>query len=260
MVYLHLQNILGNVFDFVEVDLVLSYLKIINNPMIDVDFVGVMRSFFGEFDIVELTEIRADNIKETYYESCLEYLKKCEEKSILNLEEKIIQNKIKIFLDNIEKYREIEKTEGVLALLNEIIFKTEYYNHYKMDPKTNITASLLKNIYEKVESIISEKQLTLSELVKYFENIKATDSGISANESILAEEDAVRIMSIHKSKGLQFPVVILAGTTKKRNIKSLSSEMISHSQLGIGLDIIDKRLSIKYPSFIKNIIKYKVRT
>lgn len=244
-------------FNVYEIELVFSYIKIINNPLIDIDLLAVMRSYFGDFDMEELTKIRILNIKDSYYESCLDYINT--NAFIDDMETKAIKDKLINFFEKIEYYREMEKKEGISRVFDNIIYDTGYYNYLALDKSTAYITKLLDELVKKVEEIEKNKNLTLKTFISYIDKLKEAKVDMQSDLNTAEENEAVKIMSIHKSKGLEFPIVVLAKTEKGRNIKSQTDEILLDSEFGIGINIINKQIGYKYPNIYKNAIKEKIK-
>ena len=106
------------------------------------------------------------------------------------------------------------------------------------------------NDYEKTENVTS-----LYLVLKYLDTLKKKESGGDSPKMLGENENVVRIMTMHKSKGLEFPVVFIANTTSKYNELDLNDKLLTSSTLGIGIDILDKSTGVIYPSIIKQVIK-----
>ena len=99
----------------------------------------------------------------------------------------------------------------------------------------------------------------LNEYIAYIDNMKnKADSSTMQAKTIGEKENVVRIMTIHKSKGLEFNTVILADCSRKYNYKEIKNKFVVHSSLGIGVNIVDKNYNVCYPSVIKQAIKEQV--
>lgn len=249
------------IFDVIEIEVIFNFLKIINNPLIDIELLSVMRSFFFEFTIQELTEIRIKNIKESYYESIISYIKEKEIKAetvVLGLEEEKLLLKCKQFVDSLKQYSIFTKTNGVIKTIEHIIYKTGYYEYIKLGYNGKNLAKLLDGLFKKFILLTKEKVFSLSEFLIYINSLKEKGVEINLNDELEQIQDAVKLMSIHKSKGLEFDTIILSNSNKKRNTESLKDEILLEETLGVGLNFVDLNLKIKYPTIYKKIIKEKI--
>ena len=99
----------------------------------------------------------------------------------------------------------------------------------------------------------------LFNFVRYIEQLRKYD--IDYGEANIADEqaDTVRLMSIHKSKGLEFPIVIVAGMSKRFNMQDTTGSIVVHPELGVGVDAVDLEYRTKIPTFLKKVIQRKVQ-
>ena len=109
----------------------------------------------------------------------------------------------------------------------------------------------LKMLFERAREYEKASFKGLFNFISYINQLKRANSDMEAAKVISENEDVVRIMSIHKSKGLEFPVVILASTAKKFNLMDLNEPILLHQDLGLGPKYIDAIRKIEYPTLIK---------
>lgn len=244
-----------NLFDSDEIKLIISFLKILDNPLRDVELVSIMYSIIGKFTLDELAYIKLykGNKEKNMYESILNIL------DTYNKEENEIPNsiytKLNSFIYTIEKFKRYSKIYTISDLLVKIYKETNLYYQFSIDKLSDIKKSNLNILIELAKEYESNFSSSLNLYITYLNNLKET--GVGNNESkVLGEnEDVVRIMTIHKSKGLEFPVVILSDTTSPYVEKDLNSEIILHQDLGVGVNIVNEDYNITYPSVIKQAIK-----
>lgn len=269
-----------NLFDSDEIHLLVSLLKVIDNPYQDIPLISVMYSIIGGFSLDELVYIRSSNRKAKIYDNLIELKNNIETKEIketnlnvnVNPKEKNIENdkelkikeiklleKINKFLNLLHELINFSKLHSVSEILLEIYDKTNIYRQYILDKNaTQKKANLdvLVNLGIKCEE---NKITSLGEYITYITNLKdKTDTGAASAKIIGENEDVVRIMTIHKSKGLEFPYVFLCDTAKKYNMLDTTSLVTMHHNLGIGINIVDKKYKVTYPSVIKEAIKNQI--
>jgi len=233
-----------------EIQIIINLLKIIDNPMQDIPLVSVLRSPIGKFTDDELIEIRVGRDNKTFYESLLESKENVEE----NLKEKIEK-----FLMMIEEF----KSANEYLPLNELIWKiyedTEYLNIVSVQKNGEFKLANLKMFFEKAKQYEQASFKGLFNFILFIDKIKTSSGDMGSAKLIGENANVVRIMSIHKSKGLEFPVVFLSETGKKFNLQDLNESILMHQKLGFGPKRINYKKSIEYNTAAKEAIKNIIR-
>ncbi|MEG2645611.1 MAG: helicase-exonuclease AddAB subunit AddA [Clostridia bacterium] len=249
----------SNIFEGEEIKLVLCFLRILDNPLQDIYLVSVMYSIVGGFSLDDLVYIRSNDTKKYLYENIIdtkENLLAKEKRN--NIEEKLL-TKINNFLDILAVFFKYSKIYSVSELLIRLYKQTNIYTQFltdNMSAQRKANLNLLIDLAKKFEKNIS---CTLNSYINYIDSLKdKTDSSTSSVKILGENEDVVRVMTIHKSKGLEFPIVIVADTAKKYNLKDTSASVNMHHELGIGINVVNKDLNVTYPSVIKQAIKQKI--
>ena len=229
-----------------EVETIMSLLKIIDNPMQDIPLVTVLRSSICGFTDNELIKIRINDPKSTFYEAML--------KSRMTIKGEL-KDKIECTISSLEKW----KTEQKYYPLNEFIWKlyleTGFFDYVSLLPNGNLRQANLKLLFEKAKQYEKVSFKGLFNFINFIEKVK-TSSGDSSSAKIIGEnDDVIRIMSIHKSKGLEFPVVILASTGKKFNMQDLNTPLLMEQELGFGPQYIDSVKKIEFSTAAKDAIR-----
>lgn len=234
-----------NLFDNDEVKLVLSFLKIIDNPLQDIEMVSLMYSIVGKFTLDEIYTIKNYNKKEYIY-NCLNNIPENENNELIN--------KINNFLSLINRFKEYGRIYNVAEILARMYKETNLYNQVLLFNKSTESKVNLDSLVD--VAVKFDVNSSIYSFITYIETLKDKTSGDATTAKVIGEnENVVRIMTIHKSKGLEFPIVILAGTNVKYNSKDVSSAIVLDHNLGIGVDVIDEDKNIIYPSVIKEGIK-----
>lgn len=224
----------GNQYlDSVEVSTVLSFLQIIDNPLQDIPLIAVMRSHMFRFTADELAKIRICANGRFYTALC---------KSAEN------NNKSRFFLDTLLKLRECSKYMGTDELVWKICNDLHYFSIVGALPNGNIRRANLKLLLNRCSDFEQGHLTGLFNFIKYIENLKASGKDLSPIKDMGSDIQAVKIMTMHKSKGLEFPVVILFGTSKKFYLKDVQRNIIWDEKLGIGLDYVDTRQRVRFKS------------
>lgn len=237
--------------DSLEIQTIISLLKIIDNPMQDIPLVAVMRSIIGGFTDDELVEIRLSDKYDNFY-TCMK-----KAKIDVNLE---LKEKIEKFLNMLEKWRKEQEYLALDELIWKIYSDTGYYNYVGLMPNGELRQANLRILFERAKKYETASFKGLYNFISFIERLKNNSGDLNSAKIIGENEDVIRIMSIHKSKGLEFPVVFLVNTNKKFNEQdSKLDPVLLHQDLGIGAKYINYNKQIQYDTLareaLKNIIK-----
>lgn len=242
-----------------EVQLLSNYLKILSNPMLDIEFLSVMRSYFGEFEIDEITRIRIENIREenrklSIYESCMRYLEK--EEFVDDYITRDLKEKIRKFLDKREEYIKIDKNYGGLKVIEKMVYDSSYIKYISLMPNGEYISSNILKYIEKIQALKEVGIYNVKDIVKYLDELQ--ESKVELETKVNTENlNAVIITTIHKSKGLQYPVVILADADKKKNDMNKRADFVYNEEIGLGNYIYNEMLKVKYDSLYRKVISYE---
>ena len=237
--------------DSIEIQTIMSLLKIIDNPIQDIPLVTVLRSHIGNFTDDELVEIRLSDKYDNFYTAM--------QKARINVS-KELKEKIDKFFENLEKWR---KEKEYLAL-DEFIWKlysdTHYYTYVGLMPNGDLRQANLKMLFERAKQYETASFKGLYNFIQFIEKLHIGSNDLGAAKLIGENDDVIRIMSIHKSKGLEFPVVFLSATGKKFNLMDLNQNILLHQELGIGVKYIDYERQVQYDTLTKEAIRNKILT
>lgn len=233
-------------FDKTEVQVIMSLLKIIDNPYQDIPLLAVLRSKIGDFSVNELTQIRLVDKNCSYFEAM--------QKSVSQGNEKVLK-----FLDKLSEWREKSKYLKLGELIWTLYNETGYYDYVSLMPNGDVRKNNLDALLTKAEKYDATSFKGLFNFINFIDNIKETTGDLSSSKSIGENDNVVRIMSIHKSKGLEFPIVFLCGTSRKFNTRDERNQIILHQDFGFGADVVDLENRITYESIPKLAIKQKMR-
>lgn len=237
--------------DSTEIQTIISLLKIIDNPMQDIPLVLVLRSPIGNFTDNELVEIRIVEQKSYFYEAML--------KARVSVKEELRQ-KIDTFVNMLESWRKDQKEKPLDELIWQIYQETNYYYYVGLLNNGNLRQANLKMLFERAKQYESASFKGLYNFICFIDRLKLNSGDLSAAKVIGENDNVVRIMSIHKSKGLEFPVVFLSGTGKQFNKQDLNDSILIHQDLGFGPKFIDSVNRIEYPTLAKEALKLKLET
>ncbi len=233
----------------IEVNTIISLLKILDNPYNDIPLVTVMRSPIGNFTDNELIEIRLEDRINSFYDSVLKK----------QLRESDIKEKIDVFLNNLNKWREQSNYVPLDELLWQIYIDTGYYHYVSLMPNGELRQANLKMLFQRAKEYESASFKGLFNFIRFLDNLKKSNGDLGSAKLIGENANVVRIMSIHKSKGLEFPVVFLSGTGKQFNLQDLNEPVLLHQELGFGPKYINYERRIEYSTLAKEAIKIKTK-
>ena len=232
-----------------EIQVIMDLLKIIDNPYQDIPLVHVMLSSLGMFTEDDLLEIRLCDPNDDFYTTML--------KARLSVGEEL-KEKIDAFLSKIEDFREKNGYMDLDELIWTIYEETGFLNYVALMPNGTLRVANLKMLFERAKQYESASFKGLFNFINFIERIKLGSGDLGAAKLIGENEDVVRIMSIHKSKGLEFPVVFLSCTGSGFNMMDLNSDILLHQKIGIGVKYIDYDRQIKYDTISKLALREKL--
>ena len=237
--------------DSIEIQTMMNLLKIIDNPMQDIPLVAILRSSIGGFTDDELVRIRLSDKYDNFY-TCLQ-------KAKVDVDEKL-KNKIENFLNNLDCWREEQEFLALDELIWKIYSDTGYYNYVGLMPNGFLRQANLKMLFERAKQYETASFKGLYNFIHFIEKLRLNSGDMSSAKLIGENDDVVRIMSIHKSKGLEFPVVFLSCTGKQFNLMDLNKNVLLHQNMGIGVKYIDYERQVQYDTLSKVAIKSRILT
>ncbi|WP_443960222.1 helicase-exonuclease AddAB subunit AddA [Roseburia inulinivorans] len=270
-------------FSTVEVQTVLSMLRLLDNPRQDIPMAAVLRSPMAGLTDEELAVLRLEDGSVPFHEAVLELAEglyeedgqkeisdseadsEADQKQGRNADEKT-ENHIEItahrkLLKFYKKYKQLRQLvpDTPIHELIEIILRETGYGHYVAAmPAGNRRTANLNMLLEKAAAYEKTSYKGLFHFVRYIDELQKYDVDFGEADMVGENEDVVRIMSIHKSKGLEFPIVIVSGMGKNFNKQDTRSKMVLHPELGIGLDYMDGKKRIKSPTIAKKAIAKQI--
>ncbi|NLO20791.1 MAG: helicase-exonuclease AddAB subunit AddA [Syntrophomonadaceae bacterium] len=240
----------GGYFEAVEVDLILKLLKLIDNRRQDIPLLSVMRSPIGGFDIYELTQIRLSQPQGNYYEALDNYQEHLHNE---------LSKKIHLFLSQLEGWREKSRLMPIDEFIHQLLMETGYYYYVAAMPGGKQRQANLEVLVNRARQFQESSIKGLFNFTRFIENIKSSSSDLDLARVLGENDNVVRIMSIHKSKGLEFPVVIVAGLGKGFNRADTRGRVLFHSRLGMGPVLIRSDLRTKTDTIARTAMQYRIQ-
>ena len=240
-------------FQTQEIGVLLDYLRTLDNRRQDIPFTAVLTSPFCGLDAEELAKIKCFYPELPFYEAVVRYREDDEERK--NEKDEVIRTKISACLEQMDAFRRIVPFTPMHELLWKILEDTGYGDYVAAMPGGQQRKANLEMLIEKARAYESTSYKGLFHFVRYIEQLQKYD--VDYGEASIEDEhaDTVRVMTIHKSKGLEFPIVIVAGMGKRFNMQDARSAVALHAGMGVGLDAIDLGLRTKNPSIVKKVIQ-----
>ena len=238
-----------------EITVMLNYLSIVDNIYQDIPMASVMLSSIGKFTEEELVKLRVlieepVRGKYTLYDFMRLYMQEGTEEEL--------KKKIRDFLMNLLYFRQQKKEQPLSTLLWDIYERTGFYYDVQLMPDGEKRKENLLMLLKKAEDYEKTVFKGLFYFNRYMKQLKSYEIEMGEAGNSMEEEDVVKIMTIHKSKGLEFPVVFVSGLSKKFNRMDLNKAVLCHPELGIGMECVNTTLRFHHPSLMKKAIQEKV--
>ncbi len=238
----------GGYFENTEITFMLSLLKVIDNPYQDIDLIAVLRSVLFRFDENELLAVRLTDKEKPFYDCVCQYAAGAD----------ALAAKCAAFVEKIEKWRSYVHYMTTYELIGALYRETDYDLFATGQRNGEYRRENLNILFERARSFEGTGFKGLFNFVSYVDGLRKAQTGDGDAKLISEAQNVVQIMSIHKSKGLEYGIVFLARAGKGFNNRDLSSVMLMHKTLGLGFDCVDKLNCYKYPSAAKLAIKEKL--
>ncbi|OUS77531.1 helicase-exonuclease AddAB subunit AddA [Paenibacillus sp. MY03] len=239
-------------FEATEVETMLSLLRVVDNPYQDIPLAAVLRSPLFGLNAEELSLIRILSPSGPYYDAVLQ----AAGDEAMPGESRL---KLSRFLEKLDAWRQ-EARQGALAdLLWRMYLETGYYDFMVGLPGGAQRQANLRALHDRARQYEATSFRGLFRFLRFIERMRDGGGDLGTARALGEQEDVVRIMSIHKSKGLEFPVVFVAGLGKLFNQQDLRSPFLKHKELGFGPRYVDSELRISYPSLPYLAIRRKLR-
>lgn len=233
-------------FQAVEIKTLMQLLHVIDNPLQDIPLYGTLKSFFGGFTEEEIAGIRADDHEVHFYELLTSY-------------EGPLKEKVQRFLKQIAGYRQKTAYTPIHKLIQEILWDTGYLDYVTARPGGEQRRSNVEMLLTRAAAFENTSYYGLFHFLRYVEQLEKYEVDYGEADVLDENADVVRIMSIHKSKGLEFPVCFVAGLSKKFNMQDASGRMIADIDMGVGVDYIDSDLRVQSHTLKKKAVALKMK-
>ncbi|MBF0737253.1 helicase-exonuclease AddAB subunit AddA [Staphylococcus arlettae] len=236
-------------FEQTEVRLILSFLRTVDNPLQDIYLVGLMRSVIYQFTEVELSNIRVFSPNDDYfYQSIEQYMKH-------ELANKTLVKKLQRFMDDIAAYQIYSQHHPVYQLIDKF-----YNDHFVIQYFSGLIGGKgrranLYGLFNKAVEFENTSFRGLYQFIRFIDELIERGKDFGEENVIGPNDDVVRMMTVHSSKGLEFPFVIYSGLSKQFRKNDLTKQIILNQQYGIGMQYFDVATNITFPSLASVTIK-----
>lgn len=270
-------------FSALEVQTVLNLLRLLDNPRQDIPMAAVLASPIGGLTGEELAILRTQFPEEKFYQAVMHYMPEDAEQGACQAQEesrteKVVsemeqlngmennqkielppsaRKKLQKFLGLLQKFRKKVSYTPIHELLYQVLEETGYQAYVYALPGGEVKKANLDMLVEKAIVYESTSYRGLFHFIRYMDQLQKyeVDFPLAEGEQV---EEAVRIMSIHKSKGLEFPIVFVSGLGKMFNNQDVREKVVLHPGLGIGLDVTDLKRRLKTPGLTRQLLARKL--
>lgn len=274
-------------FAATEVQELLQVLRVLDNPRQDIPLYGMLKSVFGGFGEEEIALIRAGNKKCTLYEALCRIAQGGEDTDEqleaemeagmeaemeaeaadgvsgalkpLMPEQLALQERAKSFLQKLKKYREYTIYMPIRELLQCLVEDHDYLNYVTALPAGSKRKANVEMLFTKASDFENTSYFGLFHFVRYMEQLEKYDVDYGEAGMLDENADVVRIMSIHKSKGLEFPVTFVAGLSKRFNLQEYSQSLVVDMDLGLGTTYVDPVKRIRNKTLRQQVLAKRLR-
>lgn len=248
-------NLSTGYFEATEVAILLSLLKIIDNPYQDVPLASVLRSPIVGLDSNDLATIRIQQKRGSYYEALITFMNKAPD----TIEERNLVKRMQLFYEMLQTWRTSAREGALSELIWQIYQDTHFFDFVGGMPGGKQRQANLRALYDRARQYESTSFRGLFRFLRFIERMQDRGEDLGAARALGEQEDVIRLMTIHSSKGLEFPVVFVAGLSRQFNMMDLNSSYLLDKELGFGSKYVNAKLRITYPTILQLALKRKAK-
>ncbi|MEN2767684.1 helicase-exonuclease AddAB subunit AddA [Ornithinibacillus xuwenensis] len=237
-------------FEAIEVKIMLNLLKVIDNPRQDIPLASVLKSPIVGLNENELTKVRLADQRNTYFDAVQKYLHENED---------VLAKKVSRFMELLNRFRLSARQGALSELIWQVYRETGYFDFVGGMPGGRQRQANLRALYDRARGYETTSFRGLFRFLRFIERMEERGDDLGAARALSEQEDVVRIMTIHKSKGLEFPVVIVGAMDKQFNMQDLRQNYLLHKDLGFASKYIDPIKRITYPTLFYHAIREEKR-
>lgn len=239
-------------FEAWEVQIVLALLQILDNPLQDIPLTAILHAPFGGFSEADLLELRLlDGRCDLYH--ALQIAAQSEESAAA------LREKAQHFLEQLEQWRDAARQKETSMLIWQLYRETGFYDYVGALSGGSQRQANLRALHEKARLYEQTSFSGLFSFLKFVEQMRRQDQDLEPAKVLSENADVVRLFSIHKSKGLEFPVVFVLGLGKSFNFRDMQQEVVIDREYGLGMPVILPEKHIKYTTIAQLYIKHRLK-
>ncbi|MEC1715705.1 helicase-exonuclease AddAB subunit AddA [Schinkia azotoformans] len=227
-------------FEATEITVMLSLLKIIDNPYQDIPLAAVLRSPIVGLTEEQLAMIRIHDKNNGFFESVKSYIR-----SGANHE---LAGKLDLFYKELKAWRTRARQGDLSELIWQLYRDTGYFDYVGGLAGGKQRQANLRALYDRSKQYEETSFRGLFRFLRFIERMQDRGEDLGTARALGEQEDVVRMMTIHKSKGLEFPIVFVAGLGRQFNMQDLRKKVLLHKELGFGSKLVNPKLRITYPT------------
>lgn len=245
-------NLSTGYFEATEVSMMMSLLKIIDNPYQDIPLAAVLRSPIVALNEEELAMVRIHQRQGSFYDALIAF---CKNIPIDKTGE--LQEKLKRFLSSLEGWRKRARQGSLAELIWQLYRETKFYDFVGGLSGGKQRQANLRALYDRAKQYESTSFRGLFRFLRFIERMQDRGDDLGAARALGEQEDVVRIMTIHSSKGLEFPIVFIAGTARTFNMMDIRKPQMLDKEFGLATKYVNAEKRISYPSLPQLAFKRK---
>lgn len=245
-------NLSTGYFEATEISIMMSLLKIIDNPFQDIPLASVLRSPIVGLTESELAQIRLENKRSSFYEAFVAFCEKATSK-----ETEVLFKKARPFFEQLKDWREMARQGSLSALIWHLLQETRFYDFVGGLPGGKQRQANLRALYDRARQYEATSFRGLFRFLRFIERMRDRGDDLGAARALGEQEDVVRLMTIHSSKGLEFPYVFIAGLARNFNMMDLRKAYLLDKEYGFAAKYVNAEKRISYPSLPQMAFKRK---
>lgn len=239
----------GGYFESVEIQIFINLLKLIDNTRRDIPLISVMHSIIFDFNVKELAQIRIEFREGSFYDAVKAYSREGE---VVHIKEKILKMQ-----QQLNHWKAVKKTVTLEEMIRMLLYDTGYFDYCSGLPVGHQRISNLRMLVEKASEFEQNNYSGLYGFLTYIEAMKKNNLTIGEAKSVGENDNVVRIMTVHKSKGLEFPIVILAGAGRTIKFRGIGTSAAMHKDFAIGLPHVNREECWHRKTLLQRVIEGK---
>lgn len=238
-------------FEVIEISIFINLLKIVDNKRQDIPLLSVLRSPIGGFTTEELINIRLSSNTKSFYEATVNYC--------INGDDDSLKQKMIAFYNNLDNWFEKSRYQIIDEFIWQLMLDTNFYYYVGAMPGGKQRQANLRILVDRAAQFQRTSIKGLFNFIKFIEKLQTNNGDMGTAKTLGENDNVVRILSIHKSKGLEFPVVIVGGMGKGFNLKDTSDSILLHKDLGFGPKYVDPEVRVYSDTLARTAIRQRLK-